>query len=1098
MKNILLLFLCLFIVSITATEYHYNYQENNDLETAYYGITGEVNIQYQILTYLIPLDEEIVSINLINPIYQSQQQSIKLFPGYATITNGQMVASSLPPSAQFPTTNFITYQTYYKQGIQILLARIPHEKYHSSEKRLDILQEAKLEIITEKREKGYEKSSFLTNLNDFESLTSNLIVEERVKDSYHSYYANPYPSARNSLGIDPAEMIIISPTSLISDWQTYADYKIGLDVSTEVIDIASITSIYSGRDNAEKLHNFLIEIYTEWSSLETPLRSVLLGGDYNLVPARLLRIRALYNSSWHNNNVYSDLYFAGLDGDWDNDNDNIFGEGDISQDSQATGMNGEEADLYAEVAVGRIPVETTLELENWFNKQVDYESAEVSEQFYKKVLLLGEYLGSSIYGGPSMDEVANKLSDYSIQTLYAQHSTFSEANLTLAINNSVSQVHHLGHGSSSTVFSINSDDLTNNFTTQDYPLIYTQGCHTANLSTNDSIAESFIIHQRGAFSYIGNTSYGFYSSFENQGPSQLFHREFVDAYNQEEISQIGLAFHDGKEDLIGITGQTGTRRYVYFDNILFADPSTELIKDLESVAVEQVSDTSIMLSFSNIMSAEVFVSSNYSVYQRDIITNTYPVTYISHLAGDYILNFSTALPAGIPLRITISNIPNLLNPTIKLVKPLYTIKESSIITPTIWKAEESPIYVYKHQIINSILTIEPGTEVRVNSDKSFYIYWGGKLQVDGDSLNHVEFTSYSDNPAISDKWTDITFMIEPSPDSYFNYTMINNSKSGIWLDSLSTITLDHVRFKDNQNYGIYAKHSTVNADYLEFSGMTNSEGGAFRMIGGTHNLNHLTSSENAGYELIVSDSAVMNLTNSIIWGESSLDSEFITIDYSILSEYYEGTDNLTTDPLFVYTSDLSLQSTSPAINSGNTLQLDPDNTITDRGYWYFHSPNNFTTTLVPDSSPKILQFSNLSLGEYDSVQWDFDNDGVWDSTNPNPQHIYFQEGVFTVKMRLMKDNFQQDILLTDLINQTLTPLLANFPVTISLNPPQLELSWETVANSDLYQITSGIDLETDFTPQSIQVERNYQSELLDDRFKFFQVIPLQQIINIAD
>lgn len=1090
MRNILLPLLCFISLSLMASEYLYNYNDDNNLQTGHYGVVGEANIQYKVLSYLIPLDEELVSLKLLNPQYKSHVQNIKIFNGYARITDGQFIETNHSPSQQFPVKSTISYQTYYKQGVQVLVVKIPHEVYHFAEKSLDILQVATLQILTKQREKGEIKSSFLTNLADFSKITKELVVEERVRDSYYSYYANPYYSGRNSLGIDPAEMIIISPTGLISDWQAYAAYKVGLGLTTQVVDMTSILSTYSGRDNAEKLRNFIIEVYTEWSANKTPLKYVLLGGDYGFVASRQLRITG--------DSVYSDLYFAGLDGSWDNDNDNIFGEGDASQDAQATGMSGEEADLYAEVAVGRIPVESTMEIENWINKQQDYVSADVSESFYEKVLLVGEYLGNSIYGAPAMNELANNLSEYSLQTLYSQNNTFSLTNLTSAINNGVSQVHHLGHGSITEVFSVDNSGLTTNFVNQDYPFIYTQSCNSARFSHNDSIGENFIIQQRGAFAYIGNTSYGYYSTFENQGPSQLLHREFVDACSHEGIREIGLAFNDSKEDLIGITGQTGSRRYVYFDNILFADPSTELIKDQESVMVEKISDNSIKLSFSGLMPSEVLNINNYTVYQRDEVSISYPVTSISSQASDYFLHFSPDLPAGIPLRISINNIPNILNPTIKLVKSLYTIKESSIITPTIWRAEESPIYVYKHQIINSDLSIEAGTEIRINSNKSFYLYRGGRIQVNGDSLNYVKFTSYSDDPNETDDWTDITFMMEPASDSYFNYTILQNSKNGLWLDSLSTISLNHVRFKDIQNYGIYAQYSTVNANYLEFTGMTNSEKSALKIIGGEQILNHLTSAGNAGYEFIITDSAQTHITNSIIWGQSYLDSEYLTIDYSILPEVYEGSANLTTNPQFVSATDLRLQSTSPAINSGITTVLDADSTITDRGYWSYYYPNNFSAELVFDSSPKLIQFNNLSLGEYDSVEWDFDNDGNWDSSDFSPQFLYLEEGLWDVKMRLTKDEYQAEIIISDLISQTFTSLHVNFPVNISLASTQLELSWEPVDDSDLYNVTSGADLSSEFISLIIQENTIYHTNVFDNRVKFFQIIALEQNIVISD
>ncbi len=1097
MKVFVLGFFLLITVYLSGNEYIYDYANNNNLQTGYYDVLNEVHIQYEILEYILPLDEEVISAELIQPKYKTSIKSLDIFTGDFTITDGNQNYQIIEPSPLFPKDETILYTTYFKKGIQILTLKIPHQRYRYKFKEFDILQSAKI-IITTKHSESTSKSQFLTNLSDFSTITNDKVIDTQVRNSYYSHYSSRQSSNRNALGLNPTEMLIISPSNLVNIWNIYADYKNALGINSQVVNIDDILANYSGRDNAEKLRNCLIELYTEWASNETPMTYVLLGGDHNLIPSRALRVSASYNGSWHTNTIYSDLYYAGLDGDWDNDQDNLFGEGDANEDSQATGSNGEEADLYAEVYVGRIPVETTAELENWINKQEDYETAQVSENFYEKALLLGQYLGSSIYAAPAMNEIANYLSDYSIQTLYQQDGTYSEAALTSAINSGISQIHHLAHGSNSEVFSISESDIINNLINQDYPLIYTQGCHTANLTLNDAIGEDFIIQQRGAFAYIGNTSYGFYSTFENQGPSQLFHRKFVNAFTEEGINEIGKVHLEGKEDLIGITSQTGTRRYVYFDNILFADPSTSIIKEFTSVSVEQLSDSSIELSFPSTMGSEVLSTSNYLVYQRDDEAEIYPVTSIDQLGNTYYLNFSTNLPAGIPLRIEIDNIPNLLNPTKKLVKPLYTIKESSIISPTTWTADESPIYVYKHQIINSILTIEAGTEIRVNSGKSFYTYWGGEIRVEGDSLNYVNFTSYSNDPQADDKWVDLTFMMDPSPNSYFNYTMIKNSQSGIWLDSLSTISLNHVRFHDNEDYGIYSKHSVINADYLEFTAIANPETSAFRIIGGQLDINHLTSSENAGWELEVSDSAVLSISNSIIWGQNNLASDFITINYSILQSQEAGSDNLTSDPLFTSSSDLRLQSTSPAINSGDVNILDPDNTITDRGYWYFYHPNTFQAEIVANSSPQRIKFTNLSLGNYDSLEWDFDNDGLWDSSQVSPQHLYLSEDTFSVKLRLTKSSFTQDILITNLVQQSLVPLEINFPLTIDIANEHINLNWSPLANADLYQVTSASDLNSDFESLSIQEDTSYTEELQSETREFYQIIPLEQIINIGD
>lgn len=60
-------------------------------------------------------------------------------------------------------------------------------------------------------------------------------------------------------------------------------------------------------------------------------------------------------------------------------------------------------------------------------------------------------------------------------------------------------------------------------------------------------------------------------------------------------------------------------------------------------------------------------------------------------------------------------------------------------------------------------------------------------------------------------------------------------------------------------------------------------------------------------------------------------------------------------------------------------------------------PNaNFTATPTEGEVPLEVQFTDQSVGEIDEWQWDFDNDGVIDSTLQNPRHIYNEAGTYTV------------------------------------------------------------------------------------------------------
>ena len=58
----------------------------------------------------------------------------------------------------------------------------------------------------------------------------------------------------------------------------------------------------------------------------------------------------------------------------------------------------------------------------------------------------------------------------------------------------------------------------------------------------------------------------------------------------------------------------------------------------------------------------------------------------------------------------------------------------------------------------------------------------------------------------------------------------------------------------------------------------------------------------------------------------------------------------------------------------------------------------FTVVPTAGHAPMEVQFTDLSEGEVDTWEWDFDNDGLVDSTLQNPQYIYNDTGTYTVSL----------------------------------------------------------------------------------------------------
>ncbi|MFX1587286.1 MAG: C25 family cysteine peptidase, partial [Promethearchaeota archaeon] len=128
------------------------------------------------------------------------------------------------------------------------------------------------------------------------------------------------------------EMLVITPNNsdFIDAITPLVEWKNNKGLKTIIL---SNFSEYSGRDDAERIRN-MIKSYYERENIKW----VLLIGDAqeNLIPIRYVYNpdvivvgppeREHWNNDWDNHYKPTDFYYADLNGSWDEDNDNIFGE----------------------------------------------------------------------------------------------------------------------------------------------------------------------------------------------------------------------------------------------------------------------------------------------------------------------------------------------------------------------------------------------------------------------------------------------------------------------------------------------------------------------------------------------------------------------------------------------------------------------------------------------------------------------------------------------------------------------------------------------------------------------------------------------------
>ena len=152
------------------------------------------------------------------------------------------------------------------------------------------------------------------------------------------------------------EYLLITSAELAPAFYPYVMWKNQKGIITELVLIEDVLANYQGIDDAAKLRAYLQEAYASRA------KWALLGGDEDIIPIRYAyHGNASIAPSLADQQV-TDVYYSDLNGDWDFDQDGIYGE-----------SNEDHVDLLPEIYVGRIPAETVEEVQIWVEKALLYE-----------------------------------------------------------------------------------------------------------------------------------------------------------------------------------------------------------------------------------------------------------------------------------------------------------------------------------------------------------------------------------------------------------------------------------------------------------------------------------------------------------------------------------------------------------------------------------------------------------------------------------------------------------------------------------------------------------------------------------------------------
>ena len=378
---------------------------------------------------------------------------------------------------------------------------------------------------------------------------------------YASSLKNIYPLEQTY------DYLIITNSTLKDSFQPFANYiqaNRGLSVGIfDVDDIYNIGRPYyqAGRDNQERIRNFIKYAYNTWQT-----QYVLLGGYANIIPVRYL--------DTYDGPVPGDVYYSNLDGDWDYNGNNTFGE--YNND----GPGGGRIDSTAEVFLGRAPVATPQEVANFTAKVISYN--QTGNWKLKKSAFIGRRLNMNTpsWGGDGLDGIIRDCmpEDWEVRRFYDRDNTFDVSEILSYINSGVQLVGGLVHGSPATCNGLSIANILSMRNT-DYFINYSQSCNSGAYDTpadGRCIAEYMVNEPYAAVAFIGNARSGYYSpSNEEFGSSNVLHKEFCNLLFNQNVTILGEVYQKHKDNFRNnMNGSTLLYYYVH----LFGDPSMPIME----------------------------------------------------------------------------------------------------------------------------------------------------------------------------------------------------------------------------------------------------------------------------------------------------------------------------------------------------------------------------------------------------------------------------------------------------------------------------------------------------------------------------------------
>ncbi len=379
--------------------------------------------------------------------------------------------------------------------------------------------------------------------------------------------SRPFP------GDEGVDYLIITPDAFTAALRPLAAWKTRKGLRVRTVTVEAIDAEYADiAERPARIRECIRDAYAN-----DGITYVLLAGDCDRVEERTAYAMTSGAVNPTYDKIPADLYYADLDGNWN------------ANGSEPYGEVADAVDLYPDVFVGRLPALDAAQAAAMVSKILIYERAPPLD-FQTHMLMTGEILWPDPYtdsgeGLDYIDETSVPARFDPIEKLYESLGNESEASVIAALNSGPAYWLHNGHGHydlmSVGLGALYAGDMAMLTNGSRIALCYSIACLSAGFDYESCIAERWVRNpDGGGIAFVGNARFGWGSPGNPRfGYSDRLQQKFFSLLFSQGERQLGRLLALTKAAYVPQSRSENVYRWHQYSVNLLGDPELSLWTD---------------------------------------------------------------------------------------------------------------------------------------------------------------------------------------------------------------------------------------------------------------------------------------------------------------------------------------------------------------------------------------------------------------------------------------------------------------------------------------------------------------------------------------